>query len=548
MQIFLRSESMNRYNKHILFFGTIIVLFFSQLLGSVQQVKASEEDNTIVISLPLTSEPDSGLDPITGWGRHGIQIFHTGLLKRDSNLEVQNDLATRYEISEDGLVWTFNLREDVLFSDGEELDSEDVVFTFSKAMESDSIVDLTNLESVEAIDKYTVEFTLTDPNSTFVDSIVSTGIVPAHAYDENYGHLPIGTGPLEIIEYQDGEQLITKPNENYYGEHVPFDQVTFVWMNEDASLAAAQAGSLDIAYVPLTLANQPVEGMELYSIPSVENRGIAYIMTPDEGETTDQGYKIGNNVTSDYSIRSAIDKALNREMMIEGLTQGHGTVATSVADGLPWWNEELANLPEEYGDVDAAIKELEENGWVDTNGDGIREKDGQEAAFDLIYLADDSERQGIAITVADQLRPLGIQVNPVGMSWDQTIEVMHSLPVVMGWGSYNPLETYYLYHSDYRGVEYYNTGFYSNEQVDAYLDAAIASVNQEEAMENWKKAHWDGETGFSSYGDIAWSWLYNANHLYYVNERLDIGEPIIQPHHGRGWALVFSLSDWTWKE
>lgn len=539
---------MKRYFKYILAFGAIVPLFFSQLGSSIQHVKASEEDNTIVISLPLKSEPESGFDPIVGWGRHGIQIFHTGLLKRDSNLEVQNDLAKNYEISENGLTWTFNLREDVVFSDGEEFDSEDVVFTFTKAMESDSIVDLTNLESVEAVDKYIVEFTLTNRNSTFVDSIVSTGIVPAHAYDENYAQNPIGTGPLEIVEYQDGEQLITKPNENYYGENVPFDQVTFVWMNEDASLAAAQAGSLDIAYVPLTLADSTIDGMELHSIPSVENRGIAYVMTPDQGETTEEGYKIGNDVTSDYSIRYAIDKALDRDMMIEGLAQGHGTVATSVADGLPWWNEELANLPDEYGHMDAAIEELEENGWVDSNGDGIREKEGLEARFDLIYLAEDSERQGIAINVADQLSPLGIQVTPVGLSWDQTIELMHSTPVVMGWGSYNPLETYYLYHSDYRGVEYYNTGFYSNAQVDDYLDAAIDSINQEEAMENWKKAHWDGETGFSSYGDIAWSWLYNANHLYYINDQLDIGETIIQPHHGRGWALVYNLSDWTWKE
>jgi len=539
--------------KHRNFFlGLAFLAFF--ILGSCAQENVSttaensrKKNDTVVIALPPGTEPEGGFNPITESHRYGAHLFQTALLKRNDDLDIVLDLATDYEISEDGLHWTFNLRDDVKFSDGNNFDAHDVVFTFNEAKNSGSAVDLTLLESVEATNDYQVVFKLKQPNSTFIDTIINMGIVPEDTYDNNYGRKPIGTGPIKLTEYQPGVQLIVEPNPYYYGDPIQFNQVSIVWLSEDAAYAAAQTGEVDVAYIPTSLSGQRVQGMNTVSLQSVDNRGITYVMVPNEGRTTEEGYPIGNDVTSDYSIRRSIDLALDRSAMIEGITHGHGKPATSVADGMPWWNDELQDVIDEYGNVEAAIEGLESNGWVDNDGDGVREKDGIRATFDLVYSADDQTRQSIAINVSDQLREIGIEVTPVGMSWDQTEQVMHSTPVVMGWGGYDPLETYNLYHSSTQGVDYYNTGYYSNKKVDEYLEAAITATTEEEAMENWQKAHWDGETGFSSYGDITWSWLFNIDHIYLVDESLDIGNPRIQPH-GRGWALLANINEWAWKE
>lgn len=124
---------------------------------------------------------------------------------------------------------------------------------------------------------------------------------------------------------------------------------------------------------------------------------------------------------------------------------------------------------------------------------------------------------------------------------------MHTTPVVMGWGSHDPIEMYHLYHSKYRGQGYSNANYYSNKKVDQYMDQAIHAATQEEANEYWKKAQWDGETGFSALGDAPWIWLVNLQHLYFVNEHLNIGGQKIQPH-GHGWPVTEFIADWTWDE
>ena len=185
--------------------------------------------------------------------------------------------------------------------------------------------------------------------------------------------------------------------------------------------------------------------------------------------------------------------------------------------------------------------------WKDQNDDGLLEKGALKAEFDLLYPASDVTRQSLAISVADMVKPLGIKVNVEGKSWDEIETLMHSNAVMMGWGSHDPLEIYNLFSGKMAGMEYYNSGFYSNKKVDEYLEKALSSRTEEEAIEYWKKAQWDGETGFSTLGDAPWAWLVNIDHLYLVNEKLDIGEQRIQPH-SHGWPITDNLVDWKWNE
>ncbi|MNI29914.1 Oligopeptide-binding protein AppA precursor [compost metagenome] len=213
-------------------------------------------------------------------------------------------------------------------------------------------------------------------------------------------------------------------------------------------------------------------------------------------------------------------------------------------DGLPWWNPETV-----FTDADAneAKKILADNGWKDNDGDGIVEKGGLKAQFSLLYPSSDVVRQSLALAVADMVKPIGIQINTQGKSWDDMETLMFSNAVMMGWGSQDPLEMYNLYSSKFRGVDYNNTGYYSNPVVDEWMKKALLAKSEEEALDSWKKSQWDGTTGSSAKGDAPWAWLVNIDHLYLVADKLDIGKQRIHPH-GHGWPITDNIAEWGWKQ
>jgi peptide/nickel transport system substrate-binding protein len=176
----------------------------------------------------------------------------------------------------------------------------------------------------------------------------------------------------------------------------------------------------------------------------------------------------------------------------------------------------------------------------------VREKDGVRAAFSLLYPADDTLRQGLALAVVDMLAPVGIEVSADGVSWDVIDQRLHADAVLFGWGSHDPIEMYNLYSSTQAGVEYWNPGFYADPQVDAHFEAALAATDEGSAIEHWRAAQYDGEgTGFGPSGDAAWAWLVNLEHTYFVDECLDIGSPQIEPH-GHGWPITAGIAGWQW--
>ena len=524
----------------------ITMLASSLLLGGCSSKQAEnsqseEKEAKKELVLALGSEPEGGFDPINGWGRYGSPLFQSTLLKRDQDMNIINDLATGYEVSEDGLTWTVSIREDAKFSDGQPLTSEDVVFTFEKLMESSSTVDLTFVDSVTSKSDYSLEFKLKSPRSTFISNLIATGIVPKKSYTSEYYQNPIGSGPLVLVQWDKGQQIIVKPNENYYGQKPNFDKITFLFLEEDAAFAAAKAGQLDMTAIPPSYASQKIEGMKLTEVSSVDNRGIMF-PTVKSGEADADSNPIGNDVTSDLAIRQAINVALDRQAIVDGVLEGYGTKAYSICDKMPWWNEETVTTD---NDVDLAKKILADGGWIDADGDGILEKDNIKAEFNLVYPSGDQLRQSLAMVVADMVKPIGINIVIEAKTWDEIEAVLHKDAILMGWGSQDPLEMYNVYSSKMKGVEWYNPGYYENQKVDEYMEKALQARSEEEANEYWKKAQWDGETGLSGKGDIPWVWLVNRSHLYLVNDKLDIGKQQIQPH-GHGWPLTSNIEQWKW--
>lgn len=523
--------------------GQVLVGCGSQAeLGNGAGVNLAQGGSAEQIVLAIGGESAEGFDPTLGWGRYGSPLFQSTLLRRDENLNIVNDLATDYRVSDDGLIWTVTIRNDVVFADGEPLTAVDVAYTFNQAGESGGLTDVTVLDEAVAIDDTTVELRLREPQSTFVNRLISLGIVPEHAHGPDYARNPIGSGPYTLVQWDEGQQLIVEANPNYHGETPGIQRLVFLFAEEDVAFAAARAGQVQVASVPQSLAVQTIEGMRLHDVASVDNRGLMFPFPAKAGTTTPDGHPIGNDVTADRAIRQAVNVAIDRQALVEGVLEGFGTPAFSPVSGLAW-EEPSAQI--EDNNPDRARQILAEGGWSDSNGDGVVEKDGLRAEFTVLYPAQDSIRQALALAVAEMLRPVGIQANVEGKSWDAITPLVHSNVVLFGWGSHDQTEMYNLHHSRAAQGDFFNAGFYASPFVDQMLDLAMGASSEAEAIAFWRAAQWDGEQGFTAQGDAAWAWLVNLDHTYFVSDCLDIGQSQVQPH-GHGWPITANIASWIW--
>lgn len=488
--------------------------------------------------LALGGEPDQGFDPVTGWGIYGAPLFQSTLLKRDSRLNLEPDLAEKITVSDDGLVWRATLRKGVRFSDGQPLTSRDVVFTFRTMMANGGRNDLTMLSSVSAIGNDQVEFTLKQPSSLFWGRLATAAIVPEHLYSEQYAAHPVGSGPFRLVQWQRGRQLIVEPNPYYYGPKSAFERITFLFGPQESLVMRARAGSIDVVAVPLAQTGLSFGDLQEKVVDSVDVRGISFPVQPPF--VTKGNRRAGNTVTSDLAIRKAINLVINRELLASGLLNNYGHPAWGLADGLPW--DQKASRFQDNQPVKAADM-LDEAGWIYDKKQEIRIKNGVPARFELWYASGDAVRQGLALAVADSVRPLGIKVEVKSAGWDRIEQVMLTQPVLFGWGSHDPMELYLQYHSHNAGKGFYNAAWYQNPEVDQWLDKAIASRSESDAWSLFQKAQYDGVGGPGFKGDAAWAWLVKLDHVYRVNPCLDLGQSRTEPHE-HGWPLTANILEW----
>ena len=509
--------------------------------AGASEATAETAADSVIVTMPTTSEPEPGYNPVYGWGagEHVHEpLIQSTLTTTTADLKIGKDLATDYSVSEDGLTWTVSIRDDVKFTDGEPLTASDVAFTYNLCVENSSVNDFTMLKEAVAVDDTTVEFHMNTPFSIWPYTMAIVGIIPEHAYDENYGQNPIGSGRYIMKQWDKGQQVIFEANPDYYGDEVKMKKVTVLFMDEDAALAAAMAGQVDVAHTAASYADQVIDGYSLLQVASVDNRGINLPVGPVEER---DGLTVGNEVTADIAVRRAINIGIDREEMITNVLGGYGTPAYSVCDKMPWYNSEA----QVSYDPDGAKQLLEDAGWV-PGADGIREKDGVRAAFTVMYNPGDSVRQALAEDLANQCAELGIEVTTEGAGWDVAYDKALSQPLVWGWGAHTPMELYNIYHTlPATGSAEYSP--YANSTVDAYMDEALKASELEDSYDLWQKAQWDGSTGVTQEGDIPWVWLCNVDHLYYVRNGLQVAEQKIHPH-GHGWSIVNNVDQWEWNE
>lgn len=521
-------------------FSATAAALLALLSGGFSSMALAAQSVPAELKLAIGSEPTEGFDPLLGWSHGSYLLLHSPLLKQNADLSWQNVLTQAVTPSQDGKGWLIRLKPDLKFSNGAPLTAEDVAFTYNSAAQGGGKIDMGNFVSAKVLSPTEVAITLSAPQSTFVNVLGSLGIVSKRDYDAKaYARHPVGAGPYRLVSFLPGQQLVVEANPYYAGGNNDFKRLVFVFIDEESAYAAAQSSQLDVVRIAPSLAPTVPASLKLWVRPSVENRGIVFPILPAGGKDA-KGYPIGNDVTSDVAVRRAINYAIDRKLLADQLLEGHAIPAYSAVEGLPWLNKATA-----FKDGDAAHANalLDEAGWK-MGSDGIRHKGNLRAAFTLWYTSGDSTRRDLAEAVRAMLGPIGLEVSLKSGSWEQVEREMHANPVLMGWGSLDPMELYHHYQSGSGGVEFYNPGYYSNPVVDGHLKQALDAPNWQAAVPFWQQVEWDGKTGAGVQGDAAWAWLLNVQHTYLANRCIDLGKGAPEIHGS--WSLLNNLQDWRW--
>ena len=497
--------------------------FLLTMLGCSSE--STNKSDEVTVTMPKTSEPDKGFDPIYGWGcgEHVHEpLIQSTLVKTNSSMEIENDLATSYAISDDAKTITFQIRNDAKFTDGTKLTADDVAFTINKELENiDNPADFSSINNAVAIDDTTCEVHLNKPDNTVLYLLATVGIVPANSYNsDTYGRNPIGSGRYKLDSWEQGTSATFVANENYYGNSPSIKRVKVLFVDEEASYSCAKTGEADVVYASPLLSQNEVNNYDLLQVETVDSRGISLPTAK-------------NNVTQEFNVRYAINLAVDKQKLIDGCLYGCGKIANSVCDNLPW---ACKSMQIETNASKAAMI-LDEAGWK-TSEDGIRQKDGVKCEFNLYYASSDSTRQALAYAFASQMKEVGIQVNTIGASWDDIYPHQYTDAVLWGWGSNSPSELISVIKSN--GT--CNFAQFSSVEADSLIDEAVSETNISDSYTKLSEA----QSYVSPEKASSWVWLANVDHTYFVKKGLKVADQKIHPH-GHGWSLINNVDEWSWE-
>lgn len=412
-------------------------------------------------------------------------LLFNGLTTLDERGAVVPDLATRWEISEDGRVYTFYLRDDVRWHDGAPFTADDVIYTIGLMQSPDFswapwLSSLWQSVQVEKVDDYTVRFTLDEPFTPFLDH-TTIGILPAHLWSRyqvselNNAQLnirPVGTGPWQLVQI-DAEHARLEPNPFYRGP-LPF------------------LGALEFRFYPdmgrLFAAFERDEVNAIGHIFPDDVRSALRLRNLNLFSSVLPGYTLvylnqnSANVPflQDRTIRQALLLALDRQKLVDEALQGQGVVAHSPIQPDSWAHD--ASVTQYPYDPDRARALLDSAGWIDTDGDGVRDKDGKPLEFTLLT-TDATDQMALGQNIARQWGAIGVRLVPQAITFAGLVADHLSThnydAALVSWELSGDPDPYPLWHStEIEGGQ--NYGLWNNRQADETMEAArrTSDVNQ----------------------------------------------------------------------
>jgi peptide/nickel transport system substrate-binding protein len=430
------------------------------------------------------------------------------LAQRDpQTLEWEPLVASGWQISDDGLVITFQLRRGVTFSDGESLTADDVVFTFhwmmNEAIEAPRArAYYDKIERVEKLDDYSVAFHFHEPYFQAFELAAGMEILPEHFYSRftpsqfnRATGLLLGSGPYRLPDPEGwrpepGRPIELVRNDRYWGPPAPFDRRIYrVIENDTARLTTFRNGDLDAFYpTPEQYLGMRQDEQLLARTHQFEfqrpNAGYLYIAWNQRrgGEPT---------VFADIRVRQAMTMLTDRQRICDEMYYGYAQPVTGPFSPLSrQYDHDIDPWP---FDPSRARELLAEAGFTARGRDGVLvSADGQPLRFRLSYPANSETFNRVVLFIKDTFARAGVIVDPDPLEWSVLIERINQRnydAVSLGWTGSVEGDLFQIFHSSQIEGTADNFTSYRNPQLDALIDEARATVDEETRLPLWQAAH-----------------------------------------------------------
>ncbi|HKL13756.1 MAG TPA: ABC transporter substrate-binding protein [Halanaerobiales bacterium] len=424
-----------------------------------------------------------------------IDLVFDGLVIRNSTGEIVPNIAKSWDFSNDGKSITFHLKEGVKFHDGHELTTEDVAYTFRTILHPDytgvrygsynSIKgaqeyhdgNRDNVEGIEIIDSYTIKFTTENSDATFMGNM-QRGILPAHILKDipvadlenlDFNSKPIGSGPFKLAEYVSQQYVTLEAFEDYHKGRPYLDKYMIRKVATDSVPVYLKRGQIDL----VSLNNKE----QFEELKRQENlKGFTRVAEAFRYFGINQKHPL----LQDKIVRQALAYGFKKDIIIQ-ILDGYGVIANGAIPPSSWGYTDEVNKYE-YN-PQKAMQMLKEAGYVDRDGDGVRENEaGQELKFELNTTSQDI-RVEISEIFQEFMKQIGVGVDVQLMEFNALVDLLVESKdwgmYIMGWATGPEPDMSWIFHSDaaWNDVRFYDD--YNDELLDKGKTTMVRNKRKE---------------------------------------------------------------------
>lgn len=476
-----------------------------------------------VVSMALRSDP-LFLNPVIAseMSSQTVNYFiFNALVTYNAQMEIVPDLAGGWESDGQGKIWTFYLRKDVKWHDGQPFTAADVRFTFEKLFDPSTNTFNRGLFQIdgrnpviETPDAHTVVFRLPEPFSPFITNLAQLQIIPRHLLEgkdinrDEFNWHPTGTGPFRFNRWRSSEYIYLTANESYFKGRPGLKglQIKIIPSAESRRIAL-MTGTVDVSQL------SPED------LPAVEKCENINVYDWEQFVYYYMGFDLTNPLFQDVKLRKAINYSINKKEIIHAIFKDTAREATGpVPHASAYYSENVCLY--DYNPVLAA-QLLRESGWK-KNTKGILEKEGRPLKFELMYPSGNSACEKAAVFIQAQLREPGILVQLKSMEFSALLNSCYPgkfQAILLNWvESFDP-DNYTEWHSQQSGDEGMNFMSYSNPEADRLLEAGRSTAG----FAARKKIY--GRLQYVITADAPYVFLWSPKGLAAVNRRVGGFEP-----------------------
>ncbi len=538
----LSFKTINKINIQISYLLLILIICFIASSCNSTDSKKDSESNHKAGSENITSENGSSaqdgdwliyhigaepgtLNPVTATDVYesiinGGNIYET-LVKRDNKtLEIIPLLAESWDISDDKLTFIFHLKEGIKWHDGKPFTSEDVVFSYNKIM--DPKVDSARLKSyyqeiksVEALDMYTVKFKYARPYFLALEFCGGMPLVPKHLFEDGdfnknpAGRKPVGTGPYKFSSWETGREIALVKNDDYWGKKPHLNKIVLRIINDpNVAFQVLRKGEIDFAGLTPIQWNKQSETKKFR-----EDFNKYSYFTPNYNFI---GWNEERPFFKDKRVRTAMTHLLNRKLILEKILYNLGAIVTN-----PFYinsKEYNKQLDELEFNPELAKYLLDEAGWIDTNGNGIRDKDGVEFEFEFLLPNGSDTSDKISTILKEEVDKVGIKMQIRNIEWavfTQRLNERKFDAVILGWSMGVESDPYQVWHSSQISGGGSNFVGFNNKEADKIIEEARKEFDKDKRIVLYKR--------FSEivYDEQPYTFLFCRNSTVALNKRFD---------------------------